>query len=280
MKKLIALALLAALAAPAAVLAADAEVYAEVLSAYVYRGAVGNDEAVFQPGLDVTGPFGLGFSLWSSMNLTDNESPWYPDTAGKWGELNLGLNWTLPLEGPVSVTVGGTYFVYPQDASEIVTDEETGEMVLDDEGLALVTDAPADDGYEVYVELAAEDLLLSPTLTLCHDLANTDDWIVLLGIGHSLDLIEDKLSLDLGATVGFAGEYYVADNYGGDAGSAWSHLELDAGLNYAVTETLSVGLKAAFSSILDSDVRDDIDAEGYYPEKDLFYGGLTASYSF
>ncbi len=280
MKKLIALALLAALAAPAAVLAADAEVYAEVLSAYVYRGAVGNDEAVFQPGLDVTGPFGLGFSLWSSMNLTDNESPWYPDTAGKWGELNLGLNWTLPLEGPVSVTVGGTYFVYPQDASEIVTDEETGEMVLDDEGLALVTDAPADDGYEVYVELAAEDLLLSPTLTLCHDLANTDDWIVLLGIGHSLDLIEDKLSLDLGATVGFAGEYYVADNYGGDAGSAWSHVEFDAGLNYAVTETLSVGLKAAFSSILDSDVRDDIDAEGYYPEKDLFYGGLTASYSF
>lgn len=280
MKKLIALALLAALAAPAAVLAADAEVYAEVLSAYVYRGAVGNDEAVFQPGLDVTGPFGLGFSLWSSMNLTDNESPWYPDTAGKWGELNLGLNWTLPWEGPVSVTVGGTYFVYPQDASEIVTDEETGEMVLDDEGLALVTDAPADDGYEVYVELAAEDLLLSPTLTLCHDLANTDDWIVLLGIGHSLDLIEDKLSLDLGATVGFAGEYYVADNYGGDAGSAWSHVELDAGLNYAVTETLSVGLKAAVSSILDSDVRDDIDAEGYYPEKDLFYGGLTASYSF
>ena len=280
MKKLIALALLAALAAPAAVLAADAEVYAEVLSAYVYRGAVGNDEAVFQPGLDVTGPFGLGFSLWSSMNLTDNESPWYPDTAGKWGELNLGLNWTLPLEGPVSVTVGGTYFVYPQDASEIVTDEETGEMVLDDDGVALVTDAPADDGYEVYVELAAEDLLLSPTLTLCHDLANTDDWIVLLGIGHSLDLIEDKLSLDLGATVGFAGEYYVADNYGGDAGSAWSHVEFDAGLNYAVTETLSVGLKAAFSSILDSDVRDDIDAEGYYPEKDLFYGGLTASYSF
>ena len=280
MKKLIALALLAALAAPAAVLAADAEVYAEVLSAYVYRGAVGNDEAVFQPGLDVTGPFGLVFSLWSSMNLTDNESPWYPDTAGKWGELNLGLNWTLPLEGPVSVTVGGTYFVYPQDASEIVTDEETGEMVLDDDGLALVTDAPADDGYEVYVELAAEDLLLSPTLTLCHDLANTDDWIVLLGIGHSLDLIEDKLSLDLGATVGFAGEYYVADNYGGDAGSAWSHVQLDAGLNYAVTETLSVGLKASFSSILDSDVRDDIDAEGYYPEKDLFYGGLTASYSF
>ncbi|NLB58657.1 MAG: hypothetical protein GX805_09385 [Gammaproteobacteria bacterium] len=280
MKKLIALALLAALAVPAAALAADAEVYAEVLSAYVYRGAVGNDEAVFQPGLDVAGPFGLGFSLWSSMNLTDNESAWYPDTAGKWGELNLALNWTLPWEGPVSLTVGGTYFVYPQDASEIVTDEETGEMVLDDDGVALVTDAPADDGYEVYVELAAEDLLLSPTLTLCHDLANTDDWIVLLGIGHSLDLIEDKLSLDLGATVGFAGEYYVADNYGGDSGSAWSHVELDAGLNYAVTETLSVGLKAAFSSILDSDVRDDIDAEGYYPEKDLFYGGLTASYSF
>ena len=279
MKKLIALTILAALAVPAATLAAEAEITADVMSAYVYRGIVANDEAVFQPGLDICGPFGLGFSLWGSMNLTDNESAWYPDTLGKWGELNLGLNWTLPLEGPVSVTVGGTYFVYPQDSSEVVIDDETGEMVLDADGLPRLTKAPADDNYELYVELAAEDILLSPTLTLCHDLANTDDWIVLLAISHSLELM-DKLSLDLGAEVGFAGEYYIAENYDSDTGSAWSHVQFDAGLTYTLTEKLSIGLKAAFSSILDSDVRDAIDAEDPHADKDFFYGGMTACYSF
>ena len=74
MKKMIALLILAALAAtPVAALAADAFVYADVLSAYVYNGQVGNDEAVFQPGLDVAGPLGLGYSLWANMDLTDSE---------------------------------------------------------------------------------------------------------------------------------------------------------------------------------------------------------------
>lgn len=279
MKKRITLALLAALAVPAATLAAEVDLTVDVLSAYVCRGFVANDEAVFQPGLDVSGPYGLGFSFWGSMNLTDNESAWYPDTLGKWGELNLGLNWTLPLEGPVRITLGGTYFVYPQDSSEIVIDDETGEIVVDADGIPRVTKAPADDNYELSIELAAEDILLSPTLTLYHDLANTDDWLVLLAIGHSLDLM-DNLALNLGATVGFAGKYFIADNFGADTGSAWSHVQLEAGLTYALSEKLSVGLTVAFNSILDSDVRDAIDAEDSHADNDFVYGGVTATYSF
>ena len=271
MKKTIALLMLAAAAAmPAAAVAAEAEVYADVLSAYVYRGQVGNDEAVFQPGLDVSGPLGLGASLWANMDLTDNADSWYPNTAGEWGELNLGLNWTCPCEGPVSLTLGGLYFVYPQDPSEA--------EVLED-GSVAVSEAPADGSYELFATIAAEDLLLAPSASFYHDLDNTDDWAAQLSIGHGFDLV-DQLTLDLGATVGFAGDYYIEDNYGSDAGSAFTHVQLDAGLNYALTEQASVGLKAAFSSILDGDVRDDIEAGEVYPEVDIFYGGVTASYSF
>ena len=64
MKTTMALLILAAVAvAPASTLAAEASVYADVLSAYVYNGLAYNDEAVFQPGLDVVGPLGLGYSL-------------------------------------------------------------------------------------------------------------------------------------------------------------------------------------------------------------------------
>ena len=281
MKKFLALSLLAACAAlPLAAAAAEASVYADVLSAYVYRGQVGNDEAVFQPGLDVTGPLGLGASFWGSMNLTDNPSVWYPDTAGEFGEYNLGLNWTCPGEGLVSLTLGGLAFVYPQDSSAVETDVEDN-VVLGEDGLPVVSEAPADGGFEVFAEAAAEEVILQPTLRFCHDLDNSDDWIALLSIGHSLPF-SDNLSLDLGATVGYAGEYYVSDNYNeSDAGSAFTHVQLDAGLNYALTESASVGLKGSFSSIIDSDIRDDIEAyEGGYPDVDIFYGGVTASYSF
>lgn len=279
MKKL-ALSILAALVAmPLAASAAEANVYADVLSAYVYRGVVGNDEAVFQPGLDVAGPFGFGYSLWANMNLTDAECPWYPDTSGKWGEVDLGLNWTCPAEGPVGLTVGATYFLYPQESSAVLADEETGEPLVDADGNVRVSEAPADDGYELYVELAAADLPLAPSVRFCHDLENSADWIVLFGVGHSFGLT-DALSLDLGAALGYAGKYYVASNYGSDTGDALSHAQIDAVLTYALSETVSVGLKGSFSSLLDSDLRDDVDAEGYYPETDIFFGGVTASYAF
>lgn len=271
MKKIIALSILAAVAAlPLAASAAEASVYADVLSAYVYRGQVGNDEAVFQPGLDVAGPLGLGASLWANMDLTDNASSWYPDTAGEWGEINLGLNWTCPCEGPVNLTLGGFYFIYPQNASDVEVAED---------GTASASEAPADGSYEIYAKLAAEDLLLAPEVSIYHDLDNTDDWIAQLAIGHGFDLA-DKVTLDLGAAVGFAGDYYIADNYGSDAGSAFTHVQLDAGLNYALSEQASLGLKGSFSSILDGDVRDDIETDVVYPEVDIFYGGVTASYSF
>ena len=278
MKKL-ALSILAALAAmPLVASAADATLYADVMSAYVYRGVVGNDQAVFQPGLDVAGPYGFGYSLWANMNLTDAESAWYPDTFGKWGEVDLGLNWTCPAEGLVGLTVGATYFLYPQDSSEVLADEATGEPLVDAEGNVRVSAAPADDGYELYAEFSA-DVPLAPSLKLCHDLENGDDWIIIAGIGHTFGLT-DELTLDLGASLGYAGKYYVASNYGSDTGDALSHAQVDAALNYAVSETVSVGLKGSVSTLLDADLRDDVDAEGYYPETDIFFGGVSASYSF
>lgn len=279
MKKL-ALSFLAAVAAmPLAASAAEAGVYADVLSAYVYRGVVGNDEAVFQPGLDIAGPFGFGYSLWANMNLTDADSPWYPDTFGKWGEIDLGLSWSAPLEGPVGVTVGATYFTYPQNSSEVLTDEATGAPLVDADGNVRVSEAPADDGYELYLELAAEDVPLAPSLKLCHDLENGDDWIVIAGIGHEFEL-QEKLTLALGANVGYAGQYYVASNYGSDTGDALAYAQVDAVLTYALSETISIGLKGSVSTLLDAELRDDVDDEGDYPETDIFFGGVTASYSF
>lgn len=279
MNKITALVILLALALPGALLAADVELSADILSAYADRGTVENDEPVFQPSLDICAPFGFGFNIWANMNLTDNLDSCYPDTAGKWSEVDLELNWTLPWEGPVALTVGAIYLIYPQEGSDFILDDETGGLAYDKDGYPLLTETPADDGYELYLKLTAQDLPLAPSITFSHGLSNTHDWILLLGLEHTLDLA-DRLSLDLGAEVGFAGKYYIEDNYDSAAGSAWTHIQLDAALNYELTETHTVGLKAAVSTLLDNDVRDDIKDSRLYPHRDIFFGGLTASYSF
>ena len=38
--------------------------------------------------------------------------------------------------------------------------------------------------------------------------------------------------------------------------------------------------KASYSSILEDDVRDDIEAGDVYPDVDIFFGGVNVSYSF
>ena len=271
MKKTLALLILAALAAPMSAWAAEGSIYADVLSAYVYNGLSYNDEAVFQPGLDVAGPLGLGYSLWANMDLTDNPASTAPNSAGEWSEVDLGLNWTAPSVGPLTLSVGGIYYVYPQSSSTVATN--------DDGTVAAVSTAPADGSYQVFAKAAANDILLAPAVKFCHELDNTDDWIVLFTVGHGFDLM-DKLALNLGAILGFAGEYYVESNYGSGTGAAFTHAQFDAALSYALTEKASVALKGSFSTLLDGDLRDDVDAAGVYADKDVFFGGVNASYSF
>ena len=270
MKKTMALLLLAAVAAPASARAAEGSIYADVLSAYVYNGLQYNDEAVFQPGLDVAGPFGFGYSLWANMDLTDNPASTAPNTSGEWSEVDLSLNWTAPSTGPLTFSAGGLYYVYPQSSSTVATNA--------DGSVESVSKAPADGSYQVFAKLAA-DLPLAPAVKFCHELDNTDDWIVLVTVGHGFDLT-DKLALNLGAVLGFAGDYYVESNYGSGTGAAFTHAQFDAALSCALTDKASVALKGAFSTLLDGDLRDDVDAGGVYADQDIFFGGVNASYAF
>ncbi len=271
MRKWVLLSIIGLCALPLLASAADANLELKVLSAYVSDGQVGNDEAVFQPSLDVAGPFGFGFNLWANMDLTDSARSWWPNSGGEWSELNLELNWTAPLEGPVALTLGGIYFAYPQQASEVSFEDDRAE--------AIVQPHPADGGYELYVQVAAEDVLLAPSAQFYHALGNTDDWHAELSIGHSLELT-DALSLDLTAILGLAGKYYVENNFGSAAGNAITHAQFEATLNYALSESITLGLNGAFMTILDGDIRDDVKESDLYPEVDIFFGGVTASYTF
>ncbi|MBP7830150.1 MAG: TorF family putative porin [Kiritimatiellae bacterium] len=249
-------ALVVVLAAAMGSWAAEAELGLGVLSHYVWRGQVLNDEPVFQPSLTVSGPCGLSFNTWANMDLTDNL-----DNQGEFNEVDLTVSYSRDLGETASLEVGIVDYV-------LKTAENTGELFL----------------------TAEADVLLAPSVTLFYDFDEVEDFYAQVAIGHSLAFMEEKLSLDLGASLGFGGadynEYYFSfspeEGEEGDAivndSAALNDLNLSAGLTYALSETCSLAGTLQYVMLLDGDIEDA--AEAVYGEKDAVYGGVTLSRAF
>lgn len=269
MKKCILMLIVAVLLAPAIASAAEATLAADFLSAYVSKGRIGDDHPVFQPEFYVAGPYGFAADVWATMSLADSDNAsWDPNTRGEWTEIDLDLSWTVPWseDAWAFLTLGGTYFVYPQALDEYIEGEPR---------------KPASDGdYCVYAKVTG-NVLLSPSIKFAHNLNASDNWEVELGLGHDFPVPGiDPLSLSLGAVLGIAGEGYMDVNFGEDLGTSFNFVQVSAALNYAVNDSLTLSLKGFYSSLLDSDTRDIVKDTDLYKKNDYFYGGVAASYTF
>ena len=168
MKKAILISLAAAVLMPMAAWATDVTVTADVFSAYVSRGAVGNDEPVFQPDICFDMPYGFDFDLWANMDLTDNEKSWAPDSAWRWSEFDFQLGWSAPLgdDSPVGIRVASTYYTYPQ---------------YDD-----------DDDYDVSVAIKG-NCPLNPKVRFVHECDRDDNYRLDFFLSHDIELVKDNL---------------------------------------------------------------------------------------
>lgn len=233
---------------------AEANLDLVVHSHYVWRGQVLHDDAVFQPSLTVESPYGLKFNTWANMNLRDN------GLKRDFSEADLTLAYT----------------------------HEVGERISLEAGVVQYVLKTASNTREIYATVGL-NVPLSPTLSVFYDFDEVDDLYVQAGSSHSLALAE-KLTLDLGATVGFGGKDYNDYYFSyqppvcktGEAISAdraaFNDATLSAGLTYAFSETLSLAVNVYYTALLDSDIRDA--AQATFGDKNKMYGGVTLTRSF
>ena len=263
MKKIIVLSLLAALIAPVAALAADVEVSADVLSAYMSRGETLNDEPVFQPDLYVAMPYGFDFELWATMDLTDNDKSCAPDTKGRWSEFDFILGWNaiLPEDSPIGLRVFSTYYTYPQDT--------------------------CDNDYDAGVSVSG-NCILEPTLTFLHECEKGDNIRFDFSVAHTFDLsaILEALTLKLQAETTFGTDKWmsykwdVADEDGtslNKADAGFNDIQAKATLGYSLTDNWSIALVGGYGTLL-GDARDGAEAQG--KKKECGFGGINTAYSF
>jgi uncharacterized protein (TIGR02001 family) len=182
----------------------------DIVSDYVFRGVSLADTAI-QPYAEASvGSFTFG--AWASTGFGNTSI-----AAGD--EIDLYASYNFGLSDTVSVDAGITYYHYPQGGSLFET--EGGGAGTYEVSLATSFDMPLAPSVAAYYDLTLEAFTLEG------------------GIGHSIPM-NDKTSLDLGATVGLVD---------GD-GFSYEYASASAAVGYALSDNTSayVGANLALNS--------------------------------
>jgi hypothetical protein len=256
------MAMTAALVLPAAVWAAEeagatATLDVPVLSAYVWRGQVLNDEAVVQPSLTVS-KGGFAINIWENFNLTDAVT----GDANEFSEYDFGLSYstTCPFTG-AAVSLGLVDYTFPNQT--ILTAEGNSALVADTR--------------EAYVTLGFGECPLAPTLWISYDFKEADGFYANLAVSHSFELAKDKASLALGASVGAGSSDYNAFYFGVED-DALNDANVSLSVPVTITPNLTITPGVSYTMLLDSEIEDA--AAALYKDDNIVVGSIKASYAF
>ena len=227
------------------------EATADLFSAYVWRGCVYNDRPVFQPAAELTyatadyGTFGAG--LWSNFDLTDRNRQ---VSGGGLNEIDYHLFYGIDV-GEVSLEIGHYWYTVPRANGQDYWASTR----------------------EVYVYAAYNNDLVTPFACLTYDYADYDGFYLNVGLNKEVSL-SDQLTLGAEVSLGAGDDDYMAYVGTDDAGLMDFNAAVYA--DFSLTDSVSVGCRIAWMSLIDSDARD---AEPYWDE-DILWGGLSVSASF
>jgi hypothetical protein len=228
--------------------AVDFELTADYFGKYIWRGQDLDNEPVFQPGLSAAfGP--LSVSIWGSLELTDKTSH-----EGDFTEVDYSLDYSGEVPGIdlLGFSVGVIYYDFPNTGVDGTT--------------------------ELYWGFST-DVLLSPSLTVYHDVDEADGTYISASIEHSIKNIAgldsgSPISLELGASIGWGNSNYN-EFYWGITGSELNDLVLSASLPVDVAGWI-ITPSVNYVRLMSGDIR-DTDA---YGADDLFYAGISFAREF
>jgi len=203
------------------------DVYAGVSDKYLWRGFdLSGSEAVAQGGMDISAG-NFTFSYWNNLQLGSDDGAGLQ--SGESTETDIIIDYSTDLNDLVAISVGNIFYQL--------------------DGIY--------DTNELYLSLAL-NTVLSPAFTVYYDWDAADETglFYTLAVGHDIALTE-ALSLSVGALASYnqSSDYAVGDY------DEFHNYELSAGVDYAVTEQISVGASFIFSEGLSDDARDSIDSE-------------------
>lgn len=217
---------------------------------YVWRGILLVDDPVLQPSVNIS-KYGLTFNVWGSMELTDvnDYGAPYGSGKGKFTEVDLTLDYTFAL-GDFSIPVGVIHYLFPNTSFASTT--------------------------EIYAGVSY-DFVVSPSLTIYHDIEEANGNYVSLGLSYSIALpVKSKdygASIDLGASLAYGDSDYNVFYFGVDK-SAWTDWSISLAVPITVGKYVTVTPAVTHTALIDSELQDTTENDSNT------YFGISVTVSF
>ena len=230
------------------------EVTADLNSAYVWRGLVLNRHPVLQPGatatFDLKDAGAISANVWSDFNLAQHSKHAANQhrAFGGLDELDFTASYAIDL-GDFSLGAGHIWYTFPRSNGQ-------------DYG---------NSTEEVFLTLAYNNDIVTPFIAVNYDYNCVEGYYVKAGLAKGFD-ITDRLATGCELSLGWGDDDY-GDNYFA-SGSGLLDFNASVYLSYAVTESVSVGAKVAWMSLIDNDARDNA------WQDDILWGGLSVTAGF
>ena len=227
-------------------LAADATAAMNIASAYVWRGQTFNDGAVIQPSVDVAAENGLGFNVWGNYDLSD-----YNNTVNsrEFSEVDLTVSYGFTI-GKIDVGIGAISYLFPAGAAE------TAEAYL---SLGMDIIGGLSTAVTGYYDIDALEEFSYATLSLAYSYA-----------------INDKLGLELGGSIGYAGDKF-AKNAGGADGGLYDYT-VSLSLGYVISDAWSISTGVTYVDTIDDDNLKKKSAGGLLDTNTYFTVGIAYAF--
>lgn len=223
---------------------------ADYFGKYVWRGQNLNDDPVFQPSISVS--YGdLTATIWGSFDLSN-----YTGNSSDFYELDYSLDYSGSLPGfeGVGYSIGVIYYDFPGSTIKDTTELYWGFVF---------------------------DLPLSPSITVYHDVDESEGSYVSLGFGHSIDKIAElspdlPIGMEISVSLGWGSGSYNKYYWGTDQ-SKMQDLTLAVSFPMEIGGGWTLAPSLNYVTLLSDDIRaTDINRS----ESDYFFAGVSLSKSF
>jgi hypothetical protein len=236
------------------------EVTAEtaLVSAYVWRGQVYNNDFVVQPQLTIE-QYGVSFNIWGNYDLGKNMN----GVSSDFSELDLSLAYTLPIAvNEMAFDVGVINYTFPNTVIGGSAAESTTEIFASATVLS----------WQEYV---------IPSVTLFGDIDEANGTYFLFDVVAPYE-VSEYLAVEGGFSAGYGNtsynDYYFPNGAPSTQEAGWNDFNFYGNASYLIQDGLTVSVNLTYTMLEGGAIEDA--AKGIYEAKEKFWGGVNIAYDF
>lgn len=241
-------------------------VEAALVSSYVWRGQVYNNDFVFQPQVTVA-QYGVSINVWGNYDLGENKD----GVSSDFSEIDFSLAYTLPIDvNEIALDVGVIGYHFPANGTGNVGAPSTTELF----------------GKATF--LSFKDYVV-PSVTLFGDIDEADGTYILFDVVAPYQ-VSDYLAVEGGISAGWGNtsynDYYFGNGtvdpidptVGSTQDEGWNDYNIYFNASYEIMENLTASLNLTYTMLEGGSIKSA--ADSLYEDDQKFWGGVGVAYDF